>query len=85
MDINQDAVTGSTINTQDNDEPLGEKDPLELFSEKQRQYLTGKKAGKTIVDAKGNIIITEGATITEDIIEHALKADKYVELTMFVE
>lgn len=62
-----------------------EKDPLELFSEKQRQYMIGKKAGKTIIDANGNIVVSEETVITEDIIDRALRVDKYVELTMFVE
>lgn len=61
------------------------QDPLELFSEKQRRYLLGKKVSKTIIDANGNIVATEGTVITEDIINRAMRVDKYVELTMFVE
>jgi len=62
-----------------------EEDPLAVFSAKQRQYLIGKKVSKTIIDANGNIVVSEGSVITEDIIERALRVDKYVELTMFVE
>lgn len=69
---------------QDTD-PAQEKDPLELFSEKQRQYLIGKKVSKTIIDANGNIVASEGALITEEIIDRAVRVDKYVELTMHVE
>ncbi len=62
-----------------------QKDPLELFSEKQREYLIGKKAGKTIIDSSGNIVVSEGTTITEDVIDRAMRVDKYIELTMYVE
>jgi len=67
------------------EESSGEEDPLTLFSTKQRQYLIGKKASRTIIDANSNIIIAEGSVITEDVIERARQVDKYVELTMFVE
>jgi len=65
--------------------PAREKDPLELFGEKQRQYLIGKTASKTIIDANGNIVASEGTVITEEIINRAVRVDKYVELTMHVE
>jgi len=84
-DTNHETVPASPVQTRDDAGPVGEKDPLELFSEKQRQYLIGKIAGKTIIDANGNIVVSEGTVITEDIIDRALRVDKYVDLTMFVE
>ncbi len=65
--------------------PAQNKDPLEVFGEKQRQYLIGKKVSKTIIDANGNIVASEGTIITEEIINRAVRVDKYVELTMQVE
>lgn len=74
-----------TAGDKDDTGTAGDVDPLELFSEKQRQYLIGKKVGKTIIDANGNIVASEGTVITEDIIDRAVRVDKYVELTMYVE
>lgn len=59
-------------------------DPVEVFEARQRQYLAGKKATKKIVGTGGQVIINEGETITEETIEKALAADKYIELTMNV-
>lgn len=59
-------------------------DPVEVFEARQRQYLAGKKATKKIVGTGGQVIVEEGAAITEEIIEKALAMDKYIELTMNV-
>ncbi|MCL5058218.1 MAG: PRC-barrel domain-containing protein [Actinobacteria bacterium] len=59
-------------------------DPVEVFEARQRQYLAGKKAAKKIVGTGGQVIINEGEIITEETIENALAADKYIELTMNV-
>lgn len=59
-------------------------DPVEVFEARQRQYLAGKKATKKIVGTGGQVIVNEGEVITEEIIEKALAADKYIELTMNV-
>lgn len=60
------------------------EDPVELFELRQRQFLLGKKAVRKITGPGGRIIVEEGARITEEIIEKALAADKYIELTMNV-
>lgn len=60
------------------------EDPVELFESRQRQYLLGKKASRKITGPGGQTIVEEGQRITEDIIENALTADKYIELTMNV-
>lgn len=59
-------------------------DPVEVFEARQRQYLAGKKATKKIVGTGGQVIVDEGAVITEEIIEKSLSMDKYIELTMNV-
>lgn len=53
-----------------------------LFEQKQRQYLKGRRAAKTITDSYGNIIISEGMEITDDIIDEAKAKGKLVELIM---
>jgi uncharacterized protein YrrD len=53
-----------------------------LFEQKQRQYLNGKKATKTIYDNDGNIIIDEGMEITDEIIDEAKSKGKLIELVM---
>ncbi|MFZ5647498.1 MAG: PRC-barrel domain-containing protein [Bacillota bacterium] len=59
-------------------------DPVEVFEARQRQYLAGKKATRKITAPGGQVIVEEGEVITGEIIEKALAADKYIELTMNV-
>lgn len=59
-------------------------DPVEVFEARQRQYLVGKKATKKITGPGGQVIVQDGEVITGEIIEKALAADKYIELTMNV-
>ncbi|SFH24790.1 Uncharacterized protein YrrD, contains PRC-barrel domain [Desulfotomaculum arcticum] len=74
--------TATENQTADKDDET--EDPLKIFGEKQREYLIGKKVSKTIIDSNGNIVAAEGTVITEEVIEQAMRVDKYVELTMFV-
>lgn len=53
-----------------------------LFEQKQRQYLMGRKATKTITDSNGNIIISEGTVIDGKIIDEAKDKGKLIELVM---
>jgi len=53
-----------------------------LFEQKQRQYLKGRKASKTITDGFGNVIISEGMVITDEIIDEAKNKGKLIELIM---
>ena len=54
----------------------------ELFEERQRQYLRGRKATRIITDSNGNTIINAGETITDEIIDRAKQNGKLVELVM---
>ncbi len=54
----------------------------ELFEERQRQYLKGRKSTKNIVDNQGNAIIAVGDTITDQVIDKAKSVGKLVELVM---
>lgn len=54
----------------------------ELFEERQRQYLRGRKATKNIVDNYGTVLIRAGEIITDQVIERAKSIGKLVELVM---
>lgn len=53
-----------------------------LFEQRQRQYLKGRYATRTIVDSFGNVIISEGMQIDDTVIDEAKAKDKLVELVM---
>ena len=53
-----------------------------LFEQRQRQYLKGRYATRTIVDSFGNVIISEGMQIDDAVIDEAKAKDKLVELVM---
>jgi len=54
----------------------------ELFEERQRQYLRGRKSTKNIFDNHGAVLIKAGEIITDQVIERAKSAGKLVELVM---
>ncbi|HEY8350812.1 MAG TPA: PRC-barrel domain-containing protein [Clostridia bacterium] len=53
-----------------------------LFEQRQRQYLKGRYATKTITDNDGNVIIYEGMQIDDAVIDEAKKKGRLVELVM---
>jgi len=54
----------------------------ELFEERQRQYLRGRKSTKNITDNQGMIIVRVGEIITDQVIDRVKKCGKLVELVM---
>lgn len=54
----------------------------ELFEERQRNYLRGRKATKNISDNQGLIIIRAGETITDAVMDRAKGCGKLIELVM---
>ncbi|MBC7105703.1 MAG: PRC-barrel domain-containing protein [Firmicutes bacterium] len=56
----------------------------EVFAEKQRKYLLGKRAGQTVT-ANGEIIVAAGGVITEEVVARAQAAGKLLELSLSVE
>lgn len=54
----------------------------ELFEQRQRQYLIGKKVTKAIYNMSGGIIINSGEIITEEIINEVKANGKLIELVM---
>jgi len=57
-------------------------DAANLFEQRQRQYLIGRRVTKTITDKNGNIIASDGMIINGEIIDQAKANDKLVELVM---
>lgn len=60
----------------------GTHDVTNLFHERQRQFLLGRKVDKRLVAASGEVIAEQGEEITEALIDRAIALDKYLELTM---
>ena len=62
-----------------NEQPLS---AAELFEQRQRQYLVGKKVTKTIYTSDGRVIINNGDIITEQLINEVKANGKLIELVM---
>jgi uncharacterized protein YrrD len=62
--------------------PDGDSTAANLFEQRQKQYLNGRKATKTITDNSGNVIVNDGNVISEEIIEAAKQCGKLIELVM---
>jgi len=60
----------------------GGSSAAELFEERQRQYLRGRKSTKNITDNHGMIIVREGEIINDQVIDRVKKCGKLVELVM---
>lgn len=56
-----------------------------IFESRQKQFVLGRRAKKTIKDKEGEKIVIEGQIIDEDVVEKVTKAGKLVELTMNIE
>ena len=53
--------------------------------ERHRRFLLGKKALKTITTDKGIVIVEAGADITEEVLQKAKLANKFIDLSMNVQ
>lgn len=63
-------------------ETAGAENAAVLFEQRQRQYLKGRSATKTITDGLGNVIIGEGMVIDDSVIDEAKAKGKLIELVM---
>ncbi|MDR3563511.1 MAG: PRC-barrel domain-containing protein [Negativicutes bacterium] len=59
-------------------------DSAKKFDDKQRKYLLGKKANRRIETDNGVVIVDNGGEITEEVIQKAKLAGKFVELSMSI-
>lgn len=57
-------------------------DASKKFDEKQRKYLLGKKSSRRIETDNGMVIVEQGGEITEEVLQKAKLAGKFVELSM---
>ncbi|MEQ8174533.1 MAG: PRC-barrel domain-containing protein [Syntrophomonadaceae bacterium] len=57
---------------------------VEMFEQRQREYLLGKVSKADITDADGRIIVLQGETITKEIIDRVIAADKMKDLMINV-
>lgn len=55
---------------------------VKKFDDKQRKYLLGKKATRRVATDNGVVIVEAGGEITEEVIQKAKLAGKFVELSM---
>lgn len=62
--------------------PQQDNSAASLFEQKQRQYLKGRRATKTISDNSGNLIVSEDMIISDELIELAKINGKLIELVM---
>lgn len=76
-------VTLTTTNDSKVIDEIADKktDGAALFMEKQRKFLIGKKVIQDIKDNEGNVIISQGTIVNDEIINIAEKNGKFVELS----
>ncbi|SHE72810.1 PRC-barrel domain-containing protein [Desulforamulus putei] len=60
----------------------GPQDPLQFFEDKQKQYLIGRTVTTDILSDDGEIIAEQGQKVTQEMVDKAVAADKFVELTL---
>lgn len=92
----EDAISDSPVETHapdaaDNNAPAAEDaEPatngkaVELFEQRQREYLLGKVSKADIIDADGKVIVLKGETVTQEIIDKVIQANQMKELMMNV-
>lgn len=81
------AIADIDVSTAEADAVIQQEEPIVdnaavLFEQRQRQYLKGRYATRTITDSFGNVIISEGMQIDDAVIDEAKAKDKLVELVM---
>ena len=60
-------------------------DVAQKIEEKSKRFMIGKKASRKIQTESGLLIVDQGGEITEEVIQKAKLANKFVELTMSVQ
>lgn len=64
------------------EEVQAEEKPVD---DRHRKFLLGKKAGRTITTDSGVVIVEQGADITEEVLQKAKLAGKFVDLSMNIQ
>lgn len=73
------SIVNPSFEAADSETPLSAS---ELFEQRQRQYLIGKKVSKPIYDASGGFIANTGEIITDQLIQTAKEKGRLIELVM---
>lgn len=66
-------------------EPAPVDDSAKKFDDKHRKFLLGKKAARRIETDNGMVIVEQGGEITEEVLQKAKLAGKFVELSMNIQ
>jgi len=72
-------IASTTVKENAND------DSAKKFDEKQRKYLLGKQASRRIETDNGVVIVEQGGEISEEVLQKAKLAGKFVELSMNIQ
>ncbi len=72
-----------TVETKEKEQPVD--DSAKKFDDKHRKFLLGKKAARRIETDNGMVIVEQGGEITEEVLQKAKLAGKFVELSMNIQ
>lgn len=75
----------SDVNVKESTKESTSDDSAKKFDEKQRKYLLGKQASRRIETDNGVVIIEQGGEISEEVLQKAKLAGKFVELSMNIQ
>lgn len=76
-------AAASVVETKDKEQ--APDDSAKKFDDKHRKFLLGKKAARRIETDNGMIIVEQGGEITEEVLQKAKLAGKFVELSMNIQ
>lgn len=68
-----------------NEKAEANEESSKKFDDRHRKYLLGKKASRRIETDNGVVIVEQGAEITEEVLQKAKLAGKFVELSMNIQ
>lgn len=71
------------VETKEKEQPTD--DSAKKFDDKHRKFLLGKKAARRIETDNGTLIVDQGGEITEEVLQKAKLASKFVELSMNIQ
>lgn len=77
-------VKEPAIETKEKDQQAAD-DSVKKFDDKHRKFLLGKKAARRIETDNGMVIVEQGGEITEEVLQKAKLAGKFVELSMNIQ
>lgn len=79
-------LKATEVKEDSSNQPAKETDEsAKKFDEKHRKYLLGKKASRRIETDNGMLIVDQGGEITEEVLQKAKLAGKFVELSMNIQ